>query len=86
MQIITTKYLGPTDTKGSRIKASGGGKSVTIYYDYGVTDEELHASAVAALNKKLNWSGDLIAGHTDTGMVWVFDTGYTIKISGELSQ
>lgn len=34
MQAITTKYLGPTDTKGSRIKVSSYCGSKTYSYDH----------------------------------------------------
>jgi hypothetical protein len=84
MQTITTKYLGPTNTLGSRIKASGGGKSVTVPYDYGLGDTALHASAVTELNKKLKWYGTLTGGYTSDGMVWVFDTGYTLTLGDNL--
>ena len=80
MRSITTKYLAPTNTQGSRIKAIGGGSSVTIAYDYGLDDEELHATALLKLNEKLNWKGTLICGSTDVGYVWVFNSGYSLKL------
>ncbi len=57
MQAIRVRYLGPTNTKGSRIKAmSADGKSVTVSKTYSddVSDEK---RAVAALCKKLGWTG-----------------------------
>ena len=53
---IQTKFLGPTNHRGDRIKATsmatwGGGKkpSVTIPYDYGLTNEENHREAATKL-------------------------------------
>ena len=41
MQTITTKYLGPTNTQGTRIKANhtGEAKSVTVPYNYALSNE-----------------------------------------------
>lgn len=72
MQTIITKYMSATNTLGSRIKATGGGQSVTVPYDYSMADSELHAHAVAVLNKKLHWSGEMVGGSMPNGMVWVF--------------
>ena len=33
MQAIETRYLGPTNTRGSRIKATAAAGSITIHYD-----------------------------------------------------
>jgi hypothetical protein len=75
MQTILTKYLGATNHKGSRIKAtnSGKSKSVTISYDYALSTTDNHRKAAAALKAKLRWPGRMIGGHTEPGMVWVFD-------------
>jgi hypothetical protein len=52
---ITTKYFGPTDTKGSRIKATlDDGRSITIGYPYELSGEDVHRKAVYALCDKLN--------------------------------
>jgi len=72
MQTITTKYLGPTNTKGSRIKASCEGGSITVSLDYGVEIEQDYMKAAKALKDKMNWSGEMIGGHTKDGMVFVF--------------
>ncbi len=75
MQTILTKYLGVTNHKGSRIKATNSGKSasVTISYDHALNTMENHRKAAAALKAKLRWPGRMIGGHTEPGMVWVFD-------------
>jgi hypothetical protein len=81
MQCITTKFIGPTDTKGGRIKATtGSGKhSATIDYPY---EDSRNAHALAALNlaRKMGWAGTLIEGVAKTGSVFVFADGDRFKI------
>lgn len=78
MQAITTKYFGPTGTKGSRIKAHCNAGSVTIPYPHELSGEDVHKAAALALVKKLGWDdphyGQLIGGGTDSGYVFVFES------------
>lgn len=65
MIAIHTKYISPTNTRGSRIKAytanwgSSKGFNVTIPYDYSLSDVALHFKAVKALVEKHNLDWDL---------------------------
>jgi len=70
-QTITTKYLGPTETKGARIKAvTFGGTSVTVPFDY---NGDPHNIAMIALRDKLGWNlHKCVSGSTKTGCVFVF--------------
>ena len=55
---IFTKYLGPTNTRGGRIKAwakSGGKLSVTINYPHELSQSDAHAAAARALCERMNW-------------------------------
>ena len=79
MQTITTKYHGPTDTKGSRISATCEAKRIYISYPYELSGSACHALAAKTLKDKMKWSGEMIGGDKKTGMVFVF-TGDT-KIS-----
>lgn len=54
MQAIQTKFLGPTNTRGSRFKATCWLTSVTVSRDYSVNVDENHAAAIEALVCKLN--------------------------------
>ena len=75
MRAIECKYLAPTDHRGSRIKASSGkGVSITIPYDYGLSDYERYEAAALALIEKMGWqsAGDIKGGYTESGMVFVF--------------
>lgn len=48
--VITTRFLGPTNHRGARVKAtSGGGRTLTVSWDYALGIHENHAAAAAAL-------------------------------------
>ena len=70
-QAIETKYLRATDTKGSRIKASAFGGSITIGYDYALDTQDVHRAAADALIAKMGWSGTFAQGGNAKG-----DGGY----------
>ena len=70
-QAISTKYLGATNYRGSRIKAtSASGHSLTLEYDDAL-DVENHAKAAQALAIKLNWPGPWYGGATKDGYCFV---------------
>ena len=78
MQTIITKYLGPTNARGSRIKArqsaSYGFKpvSVTVSWDYSLSTQENHKAAAMAVADKLGWAGEWIGGDNGhDGLVFV---------------
>ncbi len=73
MKALVTKYLGPTDTRGARIKASDeDGNSVTIGYPYELSGEASHREAAEALQAKMGWTGALDSGALKSGYVFVF--------------
>lgn len=61
-QAIVTKYLAPTNTRGSRVKATAAAGSITIPYDYAGNANSVHAKAAKALAEKFGWSGVYVAG------------------------
>jgi hypothetical protein len=71
MQSIVTKYIGPTNTKGARIKATScGGFSVTVPFDY---EGNEHETAARELCKKLKWEFSHVPGELPDGSTaWVF--------------
>jgi len=73
MQTITTKYLGATNTKGARMKAThtGGYTSITEGYDWALNNEDNHMVVAHMLAQKLKWDATYIGGHTKEGMVFV---------------
>lgn len=82
MKAIETRYLGPTDRRGSRIVATAeGGHRVVIGYDYSQGADGNHMRAAKALCAKLNWDTPLLGGHTQRGMVWVFRSALSPRIA-----
>jgi hypothetical protein len=73
MQAIVTKYIGPTNTKGARIKAvSCGGLSVTVPYEYDLDSYGAHCMAAVELCKNLKWEFNHVAGELPDGSTaWV---------------
>ena len=77
-QAIITKYIGPTNTKPSRIKATtGGGYSLTIPFQHNCNP---HMAAAKLLAQKMGWGGTMIEGHTTEGSVFVFSYGDKFEI------
>jgi len=77
MKAILTKYLGPTNFKGARIKAyDGDGNSITISFDYGLNSEDRHKKAAVALCEKMDWSADLVGGGIKNGYAFCFIDAY----------
>ena len=76
MKAIYTKYMGPTDTKGARIKAfTLEGLSVSIPYPYDLSHEAVHYEAVKALvlKHKLDWDiRNMRFGDAPSGYVFCF--------------
>jgi hypothetical protein len=83
MQAIQTKYMGPTNTKGSRIKATCAAGSVTIDYPHELTGMDCHAAAAKALVYKMGWNdpqyGGLLGGQLQNG-------DYAFVFNNELSK
>lgn len=74
MKAISTKYLGPTDRRGSRIIASDGDHNrLTIGYPHELNSEAAHRKAAEALRDKMGWKGHLFQGSLKHADVFVFD-------------
>lgn len=79
MDVIFTRYHGPTNTKGSRISASIPHRKVrvTVPLDYGLDIVERHRKAAASLVERMGWTVDdlPIAGETPDGAGYLFVWG-----------
>lgn len=53
MQAITTKYLGPTDTRGASVVARCQGKKIAVAWDHAIGSDENHELAALQLAHKL---------------------------------
>lgn len=67
MQAIVTKYIGPTNRRGSRIKATAAAGSVTVSYDPALDYEPNHRAAADALARKFGWNRENITGQLPNG-------------------
>lgn len=85
-QAITTKYHGPTNTRGARISARCAAGRITIsrHGDNDALDgAELHAKAITALIAKLGWDATAYSkgawhmGATTDGYCAVYSTSDT---------
>jgi hypothetical protein len=56
-QAISTKYLGPSNVRGARVKATAEAGSVTLSWDHRLNPPENHAAAAEALALKFGWTG-----------------------------
>jgi hypothetical protein len=65
---IVTRYLGPTNTLGSRIKATNGRQTITLPYDHVRTPDGNHYAAARKLAGHDNLVGGCIAPRK---RVWV---------------
>lgn len=72
-QAIVTKFLGPTNARGSRVKATAAAGSVIVVWDHAVGVYENHAAAAQALIAKMEWEGEWVPGGMpdETGEVFV---------------
>ncbi len=84
MKAIKTRYLGPTDHRGSRIKATAEGirESVTVPYPHEMNSgPDAHSVAALALCRKMGWDGTLIAGGLDDCYVFTFANSQSYEIN-----
>jgi hypothetical protein len=82
MKTIECKYIGPTNTKPSRIRATDGDNTLFLSIDGRWGFEDNCELAVDRFCRKLGWTGELIGGHTKDGMVFCFiDTTYHVTVS-----
>ena len=76
-QAIETRYLGPSNTKGGRIKATAWGGSVTVGYNHALDRPCNHKAAADALIAKMGWKGTYAQGANVKG-----DGYYFVNVEG----
>lgn len=62
LQAIATRYLGPTNTRGSRVKAHCEAGSLTVGWDHALNPFQNHQAAALALAAKLKWGRLYVGG------------------------
>lgn len=72
-QAIETKWLGPTNYRGARVKASAQAGSITLPWDHTKDVADNHIAAAQALAAKYGWEGSYVGGAKadDTGYAFV---------------
>lgn len=72
-QAIQTRYIGPTNTRGSRVKATAEAGSVTLSWDNALNATDNHRVAAETLARKYGWPTSMIGGALPgrPGYVWV---------------
>lgn len=88
MQAVETKFLGPTDFRGARVKASAEAGTVTVSWDYALDVDENHDAAARALIVKMGWEDRTWVRGTPPygrGNVYVIDCEWT-RVSMDLAE
>lgn len=68
---ISTRYLGPTDTRPSRIVCTAEGGNRKVYsWNYELGVYENHAAAAKQFAEALDWGGEWVGGGTGNGFVF----------------
>ena len=71
-QAITTKFLGPTNYRGSRIKANCVAGAITEQRNYEIDYTADHIAVAKQLATQLGWAGNWYGGcHSADGFVFV---------------
>jgi hypothetical protein len=71
MLTITTKFLKPTNTQGSRVKATCAGKTITRPYDYTYNGQHNHARVAMELAEMVDLRGTWVCGDVPFGYIFV---------------
>jgi len=71
-QAISTHYIGPTNFRGSRVKAQCEAGQITIEWDNALNVTNNHAAAATRLIDKLKWDGIWHMGSPNRGRGFVF--------------
>lgn len=82
-QAIVTKHLGPTNTRGSRVKAIADAGHIVVHWNHRLGVVENHTAAAQALANKLGWLGEWSGGSIPgSGFAFVnadkADTGFFV--------
>lgn len=85
VQAIVTKFISPTYTQGSRIKATASAGSVMLQWDHSLNVERNHAKAAKALADKFEWSGVWFQGGMPDDSGYVFVSGERSSSMGGVS-
>jgi len=81
MQAIRTRYIGPTNTRDSRIQAKCEAKTIYMSYDHALNIDENHMVACRKLADSLGWGNGpyntMHGGSFGNDIYWVFSAPWT---------
>jgi len=66
-QAIETKYYGPTNYRGSRIRVRCQARTIFVSWDHALGVEDNHDAAAKTLAEKLAWCGTWFSGALTDG-------------------
>lgn len=73
MKAIRTRYVGPSNVRGSRyIATDSDNNRVILSADYSLNSDENHRAAAYALRDKMQWKGEMQAGEFQHAYYWIF--------------
>jgi len=82
MAAIKTRWMRPTNKRGSRVKATCQAGSVTLSWDDSLNTDGNHQAAANALLRKVGWTREggatyapMVGGCIDGDYYWVFESG-----------
>lgn len=73
MQAIETKFISPTNLKGSRISARCESGRVIVDWDHALDAKQNHINAAKHLLKKLGWDYNLLTGSLKNSYVHILE-------------
>ncbi|MBU6278593.1 MAG: hypothetical protein KGN78_05060 [Actinomycetales bacterium] len=86
-QAITTKYHGPTNTRGSRISATTESGLRHYYpYRYELNSEQNHRAAALAMAEHMGWSGTWRGGAIPCGYAFVLGDGAMFEVPNDTNR
>jgi hypothetical protein len=71
MQAIRTRYIGPSNVRGSRIQAKCEARTLYMPYDHALNLEGNHAAACEALLLVMQWSPKRVGGVFAHDYYWI---------------
>jgi hypothetical protein len=89
MQAIETRFYGPTNHRGARVKATCEAGTITVPWDDGLGVDENHDAAALALLRRLGWHDRVWYRGTTKGSrgnVYVCTTAGGMLPSGDVTQ
>lgn len=62
MQAVVTRYVGPTNTRGSRVSVRCDAARMLVPWQCDLGSEENHATAILRMLLRLDWCGNWVLG------------------------